>query len=125
MIDVRSAAEYAAGHIEGAISVPLEAFSVDNATLLNFDTDTVILLYCGVGYRSGIAANMLAEWGYTSLYSLEGGLTNWIAVYGEDSLQECSECGSCPHEEIDFEGIEGSELNREIANLLLFIFKPI
>ena len=72
LIDVRTEEEYNQDHIEGAINVPLQ-----NIDTITYNYDDVIVLYCATGMRSGEAAKILAEKGYTKIYSLDGGLINW------------------------------------------------
>jgi rhodanese-related sulfurtransferase len=75
VVDVRSGQEYAGGHIEGAISIPLEEIAAKAAELLP-DKDAVILVYCRSGMRSHAAAEALADMGYTLVYDF-GGIQSW------------------------------------------------
>lgn len=72
VIDVRSSDEYNAGHIEDSINIP-----VDNITSVDYDKETVIIIYCATGVRSANAAKELINLGYTNVYNLDGGLINW------------------------------------------------
>lgn len=72
VIDVREASEYDTGHIEDAINIP-----VNNITSVDYDKDTVIIVYCASGMRSADAAKELIDLGYTNVYNLDGGLINW------------------------------------------------
>ena len=72
VIDVRTADEYNTEHIEGAINIP-----VDNISNLNYDKDTLIIVYCASGMRSATAAEKLVDLGYTKVHNLDGGLINW------------------------------------------------
>ena len=72
IIDVRSGEEFATGYIEGAINIP-----VDSISSINYEKDTIIILYCVSGTRSANAAKILVDLGYTNVYSLDGGLINW------------------------------------------------
>lgn len=72
VIDVRTADEYATGHIEGSINIP-----VDNISSINYDKDALIIVYCASGMRSSNAAKTLANLGYTNIHNLDGGLINW------------------------------------------------
>ena len=74
IIDVRGNIEYESGHIVGAINIP-----VDNISSVDYDKDTVIIVYCASGVRSANAANALIDLGYTNVYNLDGGLINWGA----------------------------------------------
>lgn len=71
IIDVRTKEEYSLGHIKNAINNPIDSFNV------NYDKDTIIIVYCASGVRSANAANLLINQGYTNVYNLDGGLANW------------------------------------------------
>ena len=72
VIDVREADEYSTGHIDGSINIP-----VSNISSVNYDKETVIIVYCASGMRSVNAAKELIDLGYTNVYNLDGGLINW------------------------------------------------
>lgn len=79
IIDVREPDEYAAGHINGAVSVPrgvLEFKISDLPAIQSADTDMV--LYCKTSGRSALAAQSLAELGYTQVVSIMGGYEAWL-----------------------------------------------
>lgn len=77
LIDVRSPAEFAAGHIAGAINLPLETF--DPATLPETDGKQRVL-YCRTDRRSGIAAEQLVAAEGEIAIHLEGGIVAWEAA---------------------------------------------
>ena len=72
VIDVREVSEYDTGHIEDSINIP-----VNNIDSVDYDKDTVIIVYCASGMRSAEAAKKLISEGYTNVYNLDGGLINW------------------------------------------------
>ena len=72
VIDVRTAEEFATGHIEGSVNIPVE-----NISSVEYDKDTLIIVYCASGMRSANAAKTLVDLGYTSVHNLDGGLINW------------------------------------------------
>ena len=72
IIDVRTAEEFDTGHIKDAINIP-----VDMIGTLNYDKDTLLIVYCASGVRSLQAFNELNKLGYTNVYNLDGGLLNW------------------------------------------------
>lgn len=74
LLDVRTAEEYAEGHIPGAVLLP-DCESEDAAELLP-DKNALILVYCRSGRRSKIAAEALAAKGYTQVKDF-GGIINW------------------------------------------------
>ncbi|MBI9045613.1 MAG: hypothetical protein JEZ06_14080 [Anaerolineaceae bacterium] len=81
LIDVRTAAEVAEGVIDAPnlITVSLEEF-VSGKADWPADKDAAIVVYCGSGHRSTIAATMLWSYGYTDVLSLKGGFGGWKAA---------------------------------------------
>lgn len=75
IVDVRTAAEFADGHIEGAVLIPNESI-LDTPPELLPDIDAEILIYCRSGNRSAQAANKLIAMGYTKVYDF-GGIIDW------------------------------------------------
>ncbi|WP_265569310.1 rhodanese-like domain-containing protein [Sphingomicrobium nitratireducens] len=71
LVDVRTPEEFAEGHIEGAVNLPLDTF--DPAAL---DGDQVVL-YCHSGRRSAEAAAKLAEHRGEEVVHMDGGITAW------------------------------------------------
>ena len=76
LIDVREESEFAAGHIPGAIHVSKGVIERDIESVIP-DQDERLILYCGGGYRSAIAAESLVAMGYTSVTSMDGGWRGW------------------------------------------------
>ncbi len=76
IVDVRTPDEFAAGSIAGAINIDYYAsdFS-EKISELNKQTET--LIYCHSGGRSGKASKILKELGFTEVYDLKGGFSNW------------------------------------------------
>lgn len=74
VVDVRGPGEYAAGYIEGALSIPLPELS-DRAA--EIPRDRPFVLHCAGGYRSMIAASLLERRGVTPLTDLTGGFNGW------------------------------------------------
>ena len=72
IVDVRTPAEYAAGHVDGAINIDVEGgdFGTQIAAL---PKDSTYAVYCRSGRRSAIAADQMASAGFTSVVNLEGG----------------------------------------------------
>lgn len=75
VVDVRTAQEYADGHIEGALLLPNEEIGTKEPYLLP-DKDAEILLYCRSGNRTQQAAKKLTAMGYTNVYDF-GGIIDW------------------------------------------------
>ena len=76
IIDVRSAGEFAMGHVEGALNIPVESISPHNLASLQDKTQTLVV-YCASGMRSGYARTMLMQMGYTNVISMDGGWAAW------------------------------------------------
>ncbi|MGE4584750.1 MAG: rhodanese-like domain-containing protein [Sphaerochaeta sp.] len=75
ILDVRTPAEFASGHIEKAINIANETIGGQRPAGLP-DLDATILVYCRSGNRSAQAANKLVAMGYTNIYDF-GGLNTW------------------------------------------------
>ncbi|MEM5506811.1 rhodanese-like domain-containing protein [Shewanella frigidimarina] len=71
LIDVRTAEEFAAGHIDGAINIPFENI-VSELAKRNITKDSEIVLYCRSGNRSGMAQESLVKQGYSNTYNAGG-----------------------------------------------------
>jgi len=76
VIDVREPDEFARGKIPGAYTIPrgVLEMQVDGRLPL----DTTVVLYCGGGARSALAAKSMAEMGYEKVENLQGGWHAWI-----------------------------------------------
>ncbi|MES2779243.1 MAG: rhodanese-like domain-containing protein [Bacteroidota bacterium] len=67
IIDVRSKSEYASGHIDGAIHIPLDSLEENLGKLK--DKNKTIITCCASGMRSGVAKNILTSKGYLNVYN--------------------------------------------------------
>jgi MFS family permease len=77
IVDVRSPAEFAAGHVDGAVNIPLDALE---ARAPELPRDALVVTVCGKeGGRSAQAADQLRARGFTSARSLCGGTEAWLA----------------------------------------------
>ena len=69
VIDVRSAGEYASGHLPQAVNIPLD--EVETVVPVKVpDKNRTLLLHCASGMRSGVAAKKLRSMGYTKVFNL-------------------------------------------------------
>ena len=75
ILDVRAQSEYDQGHIPGAILIPDTEITARAEEILT-DKDQLILVYCRSGRRSKLAAEALAELGYTNIMEF-GGIIDW------------------------------------------------
>ena len=76
VLDVREQDEFDAGHIPGAVLLPVGTITKDTAAAVIDDLDTVVLVYCRSGNRSKTASQTLADLGYTNVYEF-GGINTW------------------------------------------------
>jgi len=76
LIDVREDNEFEAGHAAGAKHMGRGIIERDIVQTFP-EKDTEIVLYCGGGYRSALAADMLQKMGYTNVWSMDGGWAAW------------------------------------------------
>jgi rhodanese-related sulfurtransferase len=75
-VDVREDEEFAVDHAQGARHIGRGVLERDIETLIP-DRDAPIVLYCGGGYRSALAADNLQRMGYTRVISMDGGIKAW------------------------------------------------
>jgi rhodanese-related sulfurtransferase len=76
LVDVREDNEWERGHARGAEHMGRGVIERDIETVVP-DHDAELILYCGGGYRSALAADNLQRMGYTNVYSLAGGWKAW------------------------------------------------
>ena len=76
ILDVREQEEFDAGHIPGAVLLPVGTIAEDTAAAVIDDLDTTVLVYCRSGNRSKTASQALADFGYTNVYEF-GGNNTW------------------------------------------------
>jgi rhodanese-related sulfurtransferase len=77
LIDTREESEWARGHLPGAIHLGKGIIERDIEEKIP-DTNTELVLYCGGGFRSALAADNLQKMGYTNVVSRDGGYREWI-----------------------------------------------
>jgi rhodanese-related sulfurtransferase len=76
LIDTREDAEWARGHIPGAIHLSKGIIERDIEKAVP-DKDTPVVLYCGGGFRSALATDNLQKMGYRNVISMDGGWRGW------------------------------------------------
>jgi rhodanese-related sulfurtransferase len=76
ILDVREESEFAADHLPGAIHIGKGILERDIEQKVP-DTGAEIILYCGGGFRSALAADALQQMGYTNVISMDGGIRGW------------------------------------------------
>ena len=87
ILDVRTAEEFAAGHLRGAVNVDWFGNFLEDVGS-NFDKDTPLYVYCRSGKRSAAAADKLAKAGYT-VYNMLGGYLAWTEA-GREVVREAN-----------------------------------
>lgn len=89
VVDVREPAEYASGHLPGAVNIPrgVLEFEIDGHPAVNCVTapalahrERPLVLYCRSGGRSALAAEALQRLGFSAVHSLAGGVQGWTGV---------------------------------------------
>jgi len=79
LVDTREDSEWQAGHAAGAIHLGKGIIERDIEKTVP-DKSAKLVLYCGGGFRSALAADALAKMGYTNAISLDGGSKDWQAA---------------------------------------------
>jgi rhodanese-related sulfurtransferase len=82
VVDVRTPSEYAAGHIQGAINIDVEAATFD-AEIAKLDKNATYAVYCHSGRRSGLATDAMGKAGFTHVYNLSGGISDLASAGGQ------------------------------------------
>ncbi len=82
VVDVRTPAEYAAGHIDGAVNIDVEAPTFD-AEIAKLDKNATYAVYCHSGRRSGLATDAMGKAGFTHVYNLSGGIADLASAGGQ------------------------------------------
>jgi rhodanese-related sulfurtransferase len=77
LVDVREDNEWAAGHVRGAIHLGKGIIERDIVQQVP-DPSAKVILYCGGGFRSALAADNLQKMGYTNVESMDGGWKAWV-----------------------------------------------
>jgi rhodanese-related sulfurtransferase len=76
LVDVREESEYAKDHLPGSVHLGKGVLERDVEERIP-DTGAEIVLYCGGGFRSALAADNLQKMGYTNVISMDGGVRGW------------------------------------------------
>lgn len=76
LVDVREESEFAKDHLPGAVHLGKGVIERDIEARVP-DLNTEMVLYCGGGFRSALAADNLQKMGYTNVISMDGGIRGW------------------------------------------------
>jgi len=79
LVDVREGDEWARGHLPGAVHLGKGIIERDIEEAFP-DKDAALILYCGGGFRSALAADNLQKMGYTNVISMDGGWRGWTTA---------------------------------------------
>ena len=82
IVDVRTPAEYNEGKLLNAINIDIYAPNFQQE-VIKLDKDKEILVYCRSGARSSSAAKTLTNLGFTKVFNMIGGVSNWYRSGGE------------------------------------------
>jgi len=77
LVDVREESEWKKGHITKAIYIGKGVIERDIEKNID-NTEAEIILYCGGGFRSALAADNLQKMGYSNVSSMDGGYSAWV-----------------------------------------------
>jgi rhodanese-related sulfurtransferase len=77
LVDVREESEWNKGHITNAMYIGKGVIERDIEKKID-NTEAEIILYCGGGFRSALAADNLQKMGYTKVSSMDGGYGGWV-----------------------------------------------
>jgi rhodanese-related sulfurtransferase len=77
LVDVREESEWARGHLPGAIHLGKGIIERDIEQRVP-DASAKVILYCGGGFRSALAADNLQKMGYSNVESMDGGWKGWL-----------------------------------------------
>lgn len=77
LVDVREESEWARGHVAGAVYLGKGVIERDIEQRIP-DASATIVLYCGGGFRSALAADNLQKMGYKNVISMDGGWKGWV-----------------------------------------------
>ena len=81
IIDVRTYGEFASGHLQGALNIDVESGAFDSG-IANLDKTATYALYCRSGRRSTLAAERMAEAGFTNIINFNAGGFDQLAAAG-------------------------------------------
>jgi rhodanese-related sulfurtransferase len=79
VLDVRTPAEFADGHLAGAVNIDIQDPGFQS-TISELDRHTTYLVYCRSGNRSKAATDYMRGLGFSTIYELDGGIVAWNAA---------------------------------------------
>jgi rhodanese-related sulfurtransferase len=82
ILDVRTPAEFAEGHLPGAINIPHDELT-GRLDELGVERDAEVVVYCRTGRRAGLAESVLVETGFSNVHDLKGHWRDWSGATDE------------------------------------------
>jgi len=120
LIDLRSVEEFQAHHFLGAVNIPIEELT---ETLSDLPHETFIILYDNAGDTVADAALVLTNEGFSFVYTLVGGINEWIYQYDMKNIVSGSEMYTLlPRADIDTANLENSELPASGLDQLFYLY---
>ncbi len=97
IIDLRDIETYKKNHINGSITKPIDDFlkEIFEGAYSSAETDLKIILVCDTGQLSKVAAAIMAEEGFTQVYSIKGGMrrwNRWMKLSGKSAIKKKPSC---------------------------------
>lgn len=95
IVDTRDRSDYEAGHIAGALHIPMDTGTLDRRVLANFVGVRTVIAYCdasGQCARSTRFAGLLSAAGFSDVRVLEGGISAWLKGGRAAESGECRQC---------------------------------
>lgn len=81
LLDVRTEYEYQnQNHLKNAVNINIDGNNFGEEALNSLDKNKPVFVYCAAGGRSKLAMDSLNKMGFTEIYNLKGGITNWKAA---------------------------------------------
>ena len=82
VLDVRTPAEFAEGHLENAVNIDFESGNFEEE-VSKLDKSKTFAVYCRSGNRSGQAVKVMSKTGFTNIYDMDGGVIDWVNAGGQ------------------------------------------
>ena len=76
VLDVRTPGEFQTGHLANALNIDYEGLNFEGE-VNKLDKTKTYAVYCRSGRRSGLTTDLMAKYGFKSIYNLEGGIQAW------------------------------------------------
>ena len=108
VLDVRTRAEFAEGHIMGAVNIPHSELA-DRLDELDFEPSAEVVVYCRSGRRAAVAESILTEAGFSGVRDLEGHFRAWSAAERHFETSTVGGTESSDREDAELSDSEGDD----------------